>query len=49
MAVIENGVFVEKGRVRDVFTNPNSNTGQIFIKVHSSMQNKDFYERGEGI
>lgn len=49
MAVIENGIIIEKGVVRDIFQNPNSTTGQIFIKVYNSFQNTELYGEGDGI
>ncbi|MDR3112246.1 MAG: ATP-binding cassette domain-containing protein [Elusimicrobiota bacterium] len=50
MAVLENGVIVEQGKVKDVFLDPKSETARLFIKIH-----KDFlatsraWENGGGI
>lgn len=49
MAVIENGIIIEKGAVRDIFQNPNSATGQVFIKVYNSFQSTELYGEGDGI
>lgn len=49
MAVIEDGVIIEKGLVSEIFQNPNSRTGKIFIDVYSTFQSKDYYGEGEGI
>lgn len=49
MAVLEDGIVIEEGRVRDIFQNPNSKTGRIFIDVYSSFQKDDWYREGAGI
>lgn len=49
VAVIENGTIVEKGEVRDIFLNPNSRTGKIFLKVSREFQKNEFFSGGEGI
>ena len=49
MAVLENGEIVEKGRVRDIFLNPTSETGKLFVKINTEFQNNQFVEKGEGI
>ncbi|MDR3239244.1 MAG: ATP-binding cassette domain-containing protein [Clostridiales bacterium] len=48
MAVLEDGVISEKGRTRDIFANPNSATGKIFLKVYSELQD-GYLEGGTGI
>lgn len=49
MAVLENGVVIEKGLVSNIFQNPNSKTGRIFIDIYSSFHSDDYYKDGEGI
>lgn len=49
MAVLEDGIVTEAGRVRDIFRNPNSKTGRMFINVYSSFQNDGWYGEGAGI
>ncbi len=44
MAVLEDGIISEKGRTKDIFANPNSTTGKIFLKVYSELQ--DGYVEG---
>jgi D-methionine transport system ATP-binding protein len=44
MAVLEDGIISEKGRTKDIFANPNSMTGKIFLKVYSELQ--DGYVEG---
>lgn len=48
MAIIENGEITDKGSVREVFMNPNCQTGKIFLKVYSEFQKTD-WSGGEGI
>jgi D-methionine transport system ATP-binding protein len=48
MAVLEDGVISETGRTRDIFADPNSATGKIFLKVYSELQD-GFVEGGSGI
>ena len=49
MAVIEDGIIVEEGEVRNIFLNPNSNTGKVFLKVSKEFQKNEFVSGGEGI
>lgn len=50
MAVIEDGVIVEQGTVSDMFTNPLSHTGKIFLKVQTEFQQKQgIVSEGAGI
>ena len=48
MAVLEDGVIRESGKTKDIFTNPNSVTGKIFLKVYSELQ-ENYVEGGCGI
>jgi D-methionine transport system ATP-binding protein len=48
MAVLENGVISETGRTKDIFANPNSVTGKMFLKVYFELQDRGM-EGGEGI
>ena len=49
MAVLENGEIVEKGRVKDIFLNPASETGKLFVRINAEFQTNQFVEKGEGI
>lgn len=49
VAVIEDGIIVEEGEVRNIFLNPNSNTGKVFLKVSKEFQKNEFVSGGEGI
>ncbi|PHV70536.1 ABC transporter [Sporanaerobium hydrogeniformans] len=49
MAILEQGEITEQGTVREVFLNPHSHTGKLFIKIHSEFQQKQWVEEGEGI
>jgi D-methionine transport system ATP-binding protein len=48
MAVLEKGQIVDYGRVKDVFSYPNSETVRIFLKVNSEM-GSGYVEGGGGI
>jgi len=48
MAVLENGIISESGRTKDIFANPNSVTGKMFLKVYFELQDSGV-EGGEGI
>jgi D-methionine transport system ATP-binding protein len=47
MAVLENGIIAEKGSVKEIFENPQSNTAKVFIKHNAYLANA--YFSGEGI
>lgn len=49
MAVIENGRIVETGPVKNLFKNPESETGQRFVQILDNFRNNEEFERGEGI
>jgi D-methionine transport system ATP-binding protein len=50
MASLEEGEIREQGSVRDVFLNPNSATGKIFLKVNANFQKSSWVkEGGDGI
>jgi D-methionine transport system ATP-binding protein len=48
MAVLEDGVIREIGRTKDIFANPNSVTGKMFLKVYFELQDRGM-EGGDGI
>lgn len=48
MAVLEDGVISESGETKDIFTNPNSTTGRMFLKVYSELQ-ENYMDGGSGI
>jgi D-methionine transport system ATP-binding protein len=48
MAVLEDGVIRETGKTRDIFANPNSATGKMFLKVYFELQ-ENYMEGGNGI
>lgn len=48
MAVLEDGVIRETGRTKDIFANPNSATGKMFLKVYFELQ-ENYMEGGYGI
>ena len=49
MAILEEGELIEQGKVRDIFLNPYSRTGKLFIKIHSEFQRNDWVKEGEFI
>lgn len=49
MAILEDGEIREQGSVRDIFLNPNSATGKIFLKVNDNFQKNQWLSEGEGI
>ena len=49
MAIIEDGEIKETGPVKDIFLNPNCETGKIFLKVYSDFQRHDWVSEGGGI
>ena len=49
MAIIEDGEIKETGPVKDIFLNPNCETGKIFLKVYSDFQRNDWVSEGGGI
>lgn len=48
MAVLEDGVIRESGSTREIFANPNSTTGKMFLKVYFELQ-ETAVEGGAGI
>lgn len=48
MAVLEDGIIIESGYVRDIFSNPQSHTGELFAKVFFEFQKTELLN-GEGI
>ena len=49
IAVLENGVITEKGNTRDIFLNPKSSTGKIFLEVYREFRQEHTYSGGGGI
>lgn len=49
MAVLEDGVIIESGLVKDVFGNPHSRTGELFAKVSSEFLKTGSLMEGSGI
>ncbi|MBP2651973.1 MAG: ABC-type metal ion transport system, ATPase component [Firmicutes bacterium] len=49
MAVLENGVIVETGAVRDVFFNPASETAKLFVKINANFAVNQWVREGEAI
>lgn len=49
VAVLENGIITEQGYTRDIFLNPESRTGKIFLEVYKEFRRKDTVFGGEGI
>ncbi|MDR2709515.1 MAG: ATP-binding cassette domain-containing protein [Elusimicrobiota bacterium] len=42
MAVLEQGRIVEKGSVRDIFLNPQSQTAKLFMRINENMSKTDW-------
>ncbi|MBP2645859.1 MAG: ABC-type metal ion transport system, ATPase component [Firmicutes bacterium] len=49
MAVLEKGLIVEKGPVRDIFFNPTSETAKLFVKINANFSAKQWVFEGEAI
>lgn len=49
MAVLENGLIVEQGTVRDVFLNPQSETAKLFVKINAEFAANQWVKEGEYI
>lgn len=49
MAILERGEITEQGSVREIFLNPQSKTGQIFVKIDTQFRQSEWVEEGEGI
>ncbi len=49
MAVLERGVIVEKGPVREVFRNPKSDTAKLFVKINEEFAANQWVKEGEFI
>ncbi len=49
MAILEDGEVIEEGSVRDIFLNPHSKTGKLFVKIYSEFQQNDWVKEGEFI
>ena len=48
MAVLQDGLIIESGYVREIFRNPHSHTGKLFAKVFFELQQPELKD-GEGI
>ncbi|MDR3256400.1 MAG: ATP-binding cassette domain-containing protein [Endomicrobium sp.] len=44
MAVLENGIIVEKGSVKEIFVNPKSDTAKVFIKINTDLSISKYVE-----
>lgn len=49
MAVLENGLIVERGSVRDIFINPKSETAKLFVKISAEFATNQWVKEGEYI
>ncbi len=49
VAVLENGRITESGNTRDIFLDPKSTTGKIFLEVYKEFRNDNTYTEGGGI
>jgi D-methionine transport system ATP-binding protein len=49
VAVLENGVVTEKGSVKDIFLDPKSSTGKIFLNVYKEFRSDEDFSGGAGI
>ncbi len=49
MAVLESGLIVEQGTVREVFQNPKSDTARLFVKINAEFQANQWVKEGEYI
>lgn len=49
MAVLENGLIVERGTVRDIFQNPKSETARLFVKINAEFAANQWVKEGEYI
>lgn len=49
MAVLESGVIVEQGAVRDIFQNPRSDTAKLFVRINAEFAANQWVKEGEYI
>ena len=49
MAVLENGLIVEQGSVREIFMNPKSETAKLFVKINAEFAANQWVKEGEYI
>ncbi len=49
MAVLENGIIVEQGGVREIFMNPKSETARLFVKINAEFAANQWVKEGEYI
>lgn len=49
VAVLEAGIVTEKENVKDIFLNPESNTGKVFLEVYKEFRKNESFSGGEGI
>ena len=49
VAVLEDGVITEQGNTQDIFLNPESSTGKVFLEVFKEFRRNDSFTGGDGI
>ena len=49
VAVLENGVITDNGLTRDIFLDPTSSTGKIFLEVYKEFRGESSFTGGGGI
>lgn len=49
VAVLENGRITESGSTKDIFLDPKSTTGKIFLEVYKEFRNENTFAEGGGI
>lgn len=49
MAVLEDGLIVERGSVRDIFLKPKSETAKLFVKINAEFAANQWVKEGEYI
>lgn len=49
VAVLENGVITDNGLTRDIFLDPKSGTGKVFLEVYKEFRGAGTFEGGGGI
>ncbi|SFC47025.1 methionine ABC transporter ATP-binding protein [Ruminococcus albus] len=49
VAVLENGVITESGKTSDIFLDPQSSTGKIFLEVYKEFRQNETFTGGGGI
>ena len=49
VAVLEDGLITECGNTRDIFLDPKSSTGRIFLEVYKEFRDESQFTGGGGI